>query len=135
MILRKENRWTFICVLLTCLLVILSRTAFFLGYIPTESMEPTLKKDSFILATRLYKDLNNGDIIVFERDGRLLVKRIKASGGETVIQNGNILVVPESCYYVCGDNTDQSYDSRFWTDPFVRESSIVAKLIFPQQEA
>ena len=135
MILRKENRWTFICVLLTCLLVILSRTAFFLGYIPTASMEPTLKKDSFILATRLYKDLNNGDIIVFERDGRLLVKRIKASGGETVIQNGNILVVPESCYYVCGDNTDQSYDSRFWTDPFVRESSIIAKLIFPQREA
>ena len=135
MILRKENRWAFICVLLTCLLVVLSRTAFFLGYIPTASMEPTLKKDSFILATRLYKDLDDGDIIVFERDGRLLVKRIKASGGETVIQNGNILVVPESCYYVCGDNTDQSYDSRFWTDPFVRESSIVAKLIFPQQEA
>lgn len=134
-ILRKENRWACICVLLSCLLVILSRTAFFLGYIPTESMEPTLKKGSFILATRLYKDLKDGDIIVFERDGRLLVKRIMASGGEAVIQNGNILVVPESCYYVCGDNTDQSYDSRFWTDPFVRESSIIAKLIFPQREA
>ena len=52
--LRKENRWVFICVLLTCLLVILSKTVFFLGYIPTESMEPTLKKDSLILATRLY---------------------------------------------------------------------------------
>ena len=135
MILRKENRWAFICILLTCMLVVLSRTAFFLGYIPTASMEPTLKKGSFILATRLYKDLNDGDIIVFERDGRLLVKRIMASGGEVVAQNGSMLVVPESCYYVCGDNTDQSYDSRFWTDPFVRESSIVAKLIFPQREA
>ncbi len=97
-------------------------------------MEPTLKKNSFILATRLYEDLNSGDIIVFERDGRLLVKRIAASSGEAVAQNGSVLVVPEGCYYVCGDNSDQSYDSRFWTDPFVRESSIIAKLLFPEQK-
>lgn len=129
--LRKENRWAFICVLLTCLVAVLSRTVFFLGYIPTESMEPTLKKNSFILATRLYGNLKDGDIIVFERNGRLLVKRIAASGGETVAQNGSLSTVPEDCYYVCGDNADQSYDSRFWTDPFVRESSIIAKLIFP----
>ena len=132
--LRKENRWVFICVLLTCLLVILSKTVFFRGYIPTESMEPTLKKDSLILATRLYGNLKDGDIIVFERNGRLLVKRIAASGGETVAQNGSMLVVPEDCYYVCGDNAAQSYDSRFWTDPFVRKSSIIAKLLFPEQK-
>lgn len=130
----KEKRWALACVLLTCLVAVLSRTVFFLGYIPTESMEPTLKKNSFILATRLYEDLNSGDIIIFERDGRLLVKRIAASSGEAVAQNGSVLVVPEGCYYVCGDNSDQSYDSRFWTDPFVRESSIIAKLLFPEQK-
>ena len=129
--LRKENRWVLVCVLFACLVAVLSRTVFFLGYIPTESMEPTLKKNSFILATRLYEDLNPGDIIVFERDGRLLVKRIAASSGEAVAQNGSVLIVPEDCYYVCGDNATQSYDSRFWTDPFVEESSIIAKLIFP----
>ena len=101
----------------------------FIGYVPSESMEPTLKKDSFILGTRLYGDLTDGDIIIFERDGRLLVKRITASGGEAVVRNGITLIVPENCYYVQGDNANHSYDSRFWSDPFVKESNIKAKLL------
>jgi len=125
----KNVRWLLIPIMLSVLLMILMKTIFFLGYVPTESMEPTLKKDSFILGTRLYEDLTDGDIIIFERDGRLLVKRIAASGGETVTQNGITIVVPENCYYVRGDNVENSYDSRFWPDPFVKESSIKAKLL------
>ncbi len=125
----KKVRWMLIPIMLSILLMILMKTVFFLGYVPTESMEPTLKKDSFILGTRLYGDLTDGDIIIFERDGRLLVKRIAASGGETVTQNGITMVVPENCYYVRGDNVANSYDSRFWSDPFVKEDSIRAKLL------
>jgi Signal peptidase I len=105
------------------------KTVLFLGHVPTESMEPTLKKDSFILGTRLYGDLIDGDIIIFERHGRLLVKRIAASGGEAVVRNGITLIVPDNCYYARGDNDYHSYDSRFWTDPCVQESSIEAKLL------
>lgn len=125
----KSVRWLLVPVLLSLLLLILMKTVFFLGYVPTESMEPTLKKNSFILGTRLYGELNDGDIIIFERDGRLLVKRIVASGGEMITQNGIAVVVPENCYYVRGDNAEHSYDSRFWPDPFVNEDSIKAKLL------
>ncbi len=125
----KSIRWMVIPALLTLLMFILMKTVLFLGYVPTESMEPTLEKDSFILGVRLYGELTDGDIIVFEHNGRLLVKRIAASGGETVIQNGITVVVPESCYYVLGDNTECSYDSRFWPDPFVKKESVKAKLL------
>ena len=84
----KNNRWLLIPILSSLLLLVLMKTVLFLGYVPTESMEPALKKDSFILGTRLYGDLTDGDIIIFERDGRLLVKRITASGGEAVVRNG-----------------------------------------------
>lgn len=70
----KNNRWLLIPILSSLLLLVLMKTVLFLGYVPTESMEPTLKKDSFILGTRLYGDLTDGDIIIFERDGRLSCK-------------------------------------------------------------
>ena len=88
----KNNRWLLIPILSSLLLLVLMKTVLFVGYVPTESMEPTLKKDSFILGTRLYGDLTDGDIIIFERDGRLLVKRITASGGEAVVRNGITLI-------------------------------------------
>ena len=102
---------------------------FLLGYVSTESMEPTLKRGSYIIGCRIYSDLEAGDIIIFRHDGKLLVKRIVAVGGDTVEQNGISMTVPEGCYYVLGDNADNSYDSRYWENPFVKEEDVVAKLI------
>ena len=31
------------------------------------------------------------------------------------------------CYYVLGDNAENSLDSRYWEEPFVKEDEIVAK--------
>lgn len=45
----KKNRWLLIPILSSLLLLVLMKTVLFLGYVPTESMEPTLKKASFIL--------------------------------------------------------------------------------------
>ena len=62
----------------------LFNTVFFWGYIPSSSMEPTIHKGDVILGLRLFRELHNGDIIIFERDGRYLVKRIAASSGDSV---------------------------------------------------
>lgn len=42
----KNNRWLLIPILSSLLLLVLMKTVLFLGYVPTESMEPTLKKAS-----------------------------------------------------------------------------------------
>lgn len=42
----KNTRWLLIPILASLLLLVLMKTVLFLGYVPTESMEPTLKKDS-----------------------------------------------------------------------------------------
>ena len=108
---------------------ILFRTLFFIGYVPTSSMEPTLPEGSIILGLRVYGKPQTGDIVVFEHEGRLLVKRIAASPGETVDVHGEEVTVPENNYYMLGDNTENSYDSRFWQNPFIAGESIAAKLI------
>jgi len=110
---------------------LLFRTVFLIGYIPSESMEPTLKENSIILGLRTYGELKTGDIVIFKHDGSLYVKRIAAIPGETIIVEGEKYTVPQDSYFMLGDNHENSYDSRFWANPYVSLEDIVAKIILP----
>ena len=103
---------------------------FLIGYVPTESMMPTLKKGSIILGVRVVSEYEDGDVVIFKRGNELLVKRIAATEGKKVIIKGESLVVPNGKYYMLGDNSKNSYDSRFWDEPFIEKGDIVAKVLF-----
>lgn len=120
----------------------LFRFVFFLGFVPTQSMEPTIPAGSFILGSRVFGELKVGDVIIFEHEGQYLVKRIVGCP-EDVIELDKIafmdslpppdrgtesLTVPNNCYYVLGDNVQNSLDSRYWANPFISEENIYAKL-------
>ena len=125
----KKMKGILVPVLCSAATLILLRTLFLIGYVPSASMEPTLKQGSMIIGCRMLGELRTGDIIIFEHEGRLLVKRIAASPGETVEKNGAEITVPEHSYYMLGDNSANSYDSRYWSDPFVLYDDMLAKVI------
>ena len=111
--------------------IVLFRCVFLLGYVPTSSMDPTLKTGRVFLGVRIIGSIEVGDIIVFRHDERLLVKRVAAVSGDMIEHNGQVLSVPEDSFYVLGDNCRSSYDSRYWEYPFVKSGDIVAKVILP----
>jgi len=125
---------------LTLLCYLLLQTVFLIGYVPSASMEPTLKEGSFVFGIRIFDEPDVGDIIVFKKENFLYVKRVAAGPGDEVDlsqleymdsipapeRSDSIVSVPDGCYFVLGDNTQNSVDSRYWDDPFITESQILA---------
>lgn len=125
---------------LTLLCYLLLQTVILIGYVPSASMEPTLKEGSFILGIRIFDEPDVGDIIVFKKENFLYVKRVAAGPGDQVDFSAleymesipapewsdSIITVPDGCYFVLGDNTQNSVDSRYWDNPFIKESQILA---------
>jgi len=125
------------------LVIILFQFVFMIGHVPSTSMEPAIGNVSYIIGLRIYGELRRGDIVVFTKDGKNLVKRIAAVPGDIVcidestfdvtingLEKGSVsmLTVPEGCFFLVGDNLEESVDSRFWADPFVPKEDILAKM-------
>ena len=125
----KRLKWLILPVIVFGLTFCLFRFVLIIGYVPSASMEPTLKEKSYILGVRIYGDLEVGDIIIFEHEGSIMVKRIAAVGGETIEVDGKTYIVPEGSLFMLGDNTENSFDSRYWDEPFVNENQVIAKVL------
>lgn len=123
--------------------------------IPSGSMEPTLNVGDRLFVTRVYEPqhLKEGDIVVFysQELGKVLIKRLIGLPGDTVkIVAGNVYVngkeidqsyvkypmstyqefkVPEGEYFFLGDNRANSYDSRFWKNPYIPAKDIMGKAV------
>ena len=140
--LKKRVRGWVVPISLTLFVFILMKAFFFVGYVPTASMEPTFKAGSYIFGIRSTSKLETGDIIVFHHDGQLLVKRIAGCPGDEIdrrdlaymktvaipVWNDPLLPVPEDCYFVLVDNAENSIDSRYCDKPYVSQADIVARI-------
>lgn len=127
--------------------------------VPSGSMEETVMTGSRIMINRLAyiaEEPQRGDIVAFyyPDDGETLyLKRIMGLPGETVEGiDGYVYIngiklendftsermecdfspfeVPENCYFMLGDNRNNSWDSRYWQNSFVKKEEIIGKAAF-----
>ncbi|MBQ7943592.1 MAG: signal peptidase I [Lachnospiraceae bacterium] len=135
---------------------LLKNTVVASAYVPTGSMEGTVVTGSRIFINKLaytVAEPERGDIVSFycpDEPDTLYLKRIIGLPGDTiegidgyVYINGTILVndysdillnkdfgpfvVPEDSYFMLGDNRVNSWDSRYWDNPYVSRDAIIGK--------
>ena len=130
-----------------------------IGTVSSDSMEPTLNVGNKVLVNGLaykFEEPKRGDVILFEFESlqAIFTKRVIGLPGEKIsFQKGEVyindellqedyleedvntlsmqsFVVPKDCYFVMGDNREESLDSRFWREPYVARESIKGKVFW-----
>ena len=123
------------------------------------SMEPTLMTGDYMVVNKLayvVKDIKRGDIICFwsKEGGKYYTKRVIGIEGDQIeFHDGYVFInglkadessyipegvetnclktfeVPEGCVFVLGDNRENSFDSRFFENPYISEHDIMGKYL------
>ena len=75
-----------------------------------------------------------GDVVEIRSDGVYVNEQLlndDYTRGTTSSPNPAITswVVPEDSYFLMGDNRENSADSRFWMNPFIKKDSMYAKVL------
>lgn len=112
-----------------------------------------------VMRVHNYTKLKRGDVLLFEfsEAGKtaIFVKRLIGLPGDRVeVKKGEVFVngkklrqnyktifdpgdyfsgaikVPEGKYLFLGDNRTNSFDSRYWKDPFISRDKIIGKAVF-----
>lgn len=162
---KEENameRWTtrflknMILLIITGMtLVYLSHCVLLIAFVPSCSMEDTIKKGDIVIGLRHARKYSRGDIVIFRYGAKsLFIKRIIGIPGDTVevsrqglIINGamirekylkekaeykeeTVFMVPEGQVLLLGDNRNHSNDARSWKEPYRDKEDILARACF-----
>lgn len=144
---------SYACIILG--MICLFKFVLMFNVIPSSSMESTIMTGDFVIGTRFdAKDIERYDIMVFnapDEPESYFIKRVIGLPGETIeVRDGKVYadgveldesfikeamdasgdgtyVVPEECYFMMGDNRNNSSDSRFWNEKYVPLENFVSK--------
>lgn len=149
---KTEKTLTIILICVTILTLLFNAFVAQLAQVNGNSMKPTLNNRELLLVSKLDSEFERGDIIVFNWNGKHLIKRLIALPGETVQIKENAIYIndvkiddyinvqmeeygdlsekitlQQNEYIFLGDNRNDSIDSRSFG--VITKDKIVGKVI------
>ncbi len=154
---RELLSWVLVVACAYLLALFITRCVIIKAEVPTGSMQSTIMIGDRLIGNRLaylISDPKRGDIVMFlwpDDESEIFIKRVIGLPGDTVqVLGGQLYIngekyeedylneemrdedtelftVPEGCYFMMGDNRNNSRDSRAWKNPFVAKDKILGK--------
>ena len=149
--------WVLVVVCAYLLALFVTHCVIIKAEVPTGSMQSTIMIGDRLIGNRLaylFSDPKRGDIVMFlwpDDESEIFIKRVIGLPGDTVqVLGGQLYIngeryeedylneemrnedtelftVPEDCYFMMGDNRNNSRDSRAWKNPYVAKDKILGK--------
>lgn len=149
--------WISIIAVAMLIAILLTRFIVVNAKVTSGSMETTIMTGDRLIGLRTsywFSDPQRGDVVFFyspDNESEIFVKRVIGVPGDVVeIKSGVTYVngealsetylretpavqdfgpyeVPEGCYFMMGDNRNNSNDSRYWQHTYVERSKILGK--------
>jgi signal peptidase I len=158
----KSIRLRTVIITAVCIVVaigVIFQGIFMLMVVPSASMEPTIDTGYLLIGVRNPKELTRGDILAFQTDSAVLIKRLIGLPDEVVciLEDGSVTVngellsepyvlhqrygrkqqfhVPDGFLLFLGDNRANSFDARYWDNPYISYEAVMARadyVLFPR---
>lgn|GEM_PF-491593 len=159
-ILAELLSWLLVILIAVGAALLLNRFVIVNAMVTSGSMEDTIMTGDRVLGLRAsywFSSPERGDVVFFlnpDDESEVYVKRVIGTPGDVVeIIDGDVFVngeqleetylrespallsygpyeVPEGCYFMLGDNRNNSRDSRYWINTFVEEEKILGKALW-----
>lgn len=151
-----KRHGVFISLIIVCIMLFIITTFMPFYVVEGTSMSPTLKEDD-VVCIKKTKTFHSGDLIAFQSNNKMLVRRVIALGGDKVNidQDGYVFVndkkvndsyvrsrkdnpmrdevfpytVPTGKIFVLGDNRSSAIDSRMRDLGCVDNKEIIGKVV------
>lgn len=130
-----KEKWEYIKLALIAILIIMPIRLWVAQpfIVSGASMEPTFETGDYLIIDEFsyhFQNPQKEDVIVFRYPldtSKFFIKRIEGLPGETVEYNGKEIILRDNEYFVLGDNTFASSDSRMWGP--VNEKLIIGRAL------
>ena len=114
-----------VIVIVVVITLVINNVVLINAKIPSPSMEKTLMVKDRLFGFRLAYEIKDGKVYIdgspTPLDDSFIPEKMVGSYGP--------YTVPENCYFMLGDNRNDSKDSRSWKNKFVRFDQLVGKAV------